>query len=152
MWHSVKGEDLLSTGKDVCNSRMCVPSTALAVLWYQYGPQNWLGGCSGMLKMGVQLCDSVERLLFILFVLINYMSMNFIVGFIFGEWIEILTSIISLFEIVKFKPLIYSFSFLLWYIIQNLILWELTKICLNWSLCILKFEHKGQFQDNIQNY
>lgn len=38
-----------------------------------------------MLKMGVQLCDSVERLLFILFVLINYMSMNFIVGFIFGE-------------------------------------------------------------------
>lgn len=131
---------------------VCVPSTALAVLWYQYGPQNWLGGCSGMLKMGVQLCDSVERLLFILFVLINYMSMNFIVGFIFGEWIEILTSIISLFEIVKFKPLIYSFSFLLWYIIQNLILWELTKICLNWSLCILKFEHKGQFQDNIQNY
>lgn len=54
MLYSVKDEDILST--DVHHSVMGVLSTALAFLWYQYGPQNWLGGCSGMLKVNVGDC------------------------------------------------------------------------------------------------
>lgn len=49
--YSVQDEDVLSV--NVHRSVMCGLSTALAFLWYQCGPQNWLGGCSGVLKVSI---------------------------------------------------------------------------------------------------